>query len=157
VVQRKLAIETFFGSPRRLWVPAKHPLLERSEVTLADVAKEPYIMLTVDEAATTSLKYWGMTPHRPRIKLRTSSVEAVRSTVANGLGVSILSDMVYRPWSLEGRRIETINLTDPIPPMNIGVTWKKNTLFTPAMSAFRSYFRQLFVASATTANDRRTN
>ena len=157
VVQRKLAIETFFGSPRRLWVPAKHPLLERSEVTLADVAKEPYIMLTVDEAATTSLKYWGITPHRPRIKLRTSSVEAVRSTVANGLGVTILSDMVYRPWSLEGRRIETINLTDPIPPMNIGVTWKKNTPFTPAMSAFRSYFRQLFVASATTASDRRTN
>jgi DNA-binding transcriptional LysR family regulator len=157
VVQRKLAIETFFGSPRRLWVPAKHPLLERSEVTLADVAKEPYIMLTVDEAATTSLKYWGMTPHRPRIKLRTSSVEAVRSTVANGLGVTILSDMVYRPWSLEGRRIETINLTDPIPPMNIGVTWKKNTPFTPPMSAFRNYFRQLFVASATTANDRRTN
>ena len=30
--------------------------------------------------------------------------------VANGSGVAVLSDMVYRPWSLEGRRIETIQL-----------------------------------------------
>jgi molybdate transport repressor ModE-like protein len=47
VVLRELSLETFFGSPRRLWVPAKHPLLEKAEVTLADVAAEPYIMLTV--------------------------------------------------------------------------------------------------------------
>ncbi|CAN5834837.1 hypothetical protein BH11PSE13_BH11PSE13_19900 [soil metagenome] len=76
--------------------------------------------------------------------MRTSSVEAVRSTVANGLGVTILSDMVYRPWSLEGKRIETINLRDSVPTMNIGLGWKQGTEFTPAMTAFRDYFRQLF-------------
>ena len=145
VINRELALETFFGSERRLWVPAKHPLLERSEVTLADVAQEPYIMLTVDEASATALKYWSRTPHQPKIRLRTSSVEAVRSTVANGLGVTILSDMVYRPWSLEGRRIETINLKDPIPAMTIGLGWKQGAEHTPAMQAFRDYFRQLFL------------
>lgn len=145
VTNREIATETFFGSERRLWVPSKHPLLDRAEVTLADVASQPYIMLTVDEAASTALKYWSKTPHRPRINLRTSSVEAVRSTVANGLGVTILSDMVYRPWSLEGRRIETINLKDPIPPMNVGLAWKASAKQTPAMSAFRDYFRQLYM------------
>ena len=145
VINRELALETFFGSERRLWVCAKHPLLARSEVTLADVAQEPFIMLTVDEASATALKYWSRTPHQPKIRLRTSSVEAVRSTVANGLGVTILSDMVYRPWSLEGRRIETINLADPIPAMTIGLGWKQGAEHTPPMKAFRDYHRQLFL------------
>lgn len=154
VVLRELSLETFFGSQRRLWVPAKHPLLEKAEVTLADVAAEPYIMLTVDEAAATALKYWSKTPHQPRIRLRTSSVEAVRSTVANGLGVTVLSDMVYRPWSLEGKRIETINLRDAVPTMNIGLGWKQSVEFSPAMTAFRDYFRQIFLEPASARQGR---
>jgi DNA-binding transcriptional LysR family regulator len=145
VANRDITTETFFGSERRLWVSSKHPLLDLAEVTLADVSSQPYIMLTVDEAASTSLKYWSKTSYLPQISLRTSSVEAVRSTVANGLGVTILSDMVYRPWSLEGRRIETINLKDPIPPMNVGLAWKNSAVRTPAMTAFRDYFRQLYM------------
>jgi DNA-binding transcriptional LysR family regulator len=104
-------------------------------------------MLTVDEAAHTSLLYWSKTPYRPRVTLRTSSVEAVRSLVADGQGVAILSDMVLRPWSLEGKRIETIVPTDAIPPMDVGLAWRRNAAFTPSMQAFRSYFHQTFFPS----------
>jgi DNA-binding transcriptional LysR family regulator len=145
LVSPELASETFFGSQRRLWVSARHPLLELPEVTLSDVAREPYIMLTVDEAAQTALRYWGRTPFQPNIRLRTTSVEAVRSMVANGWGVSILSDMVYRPWSLEGKRIETVNLKDAIPAMTVGLAWRKGADLAPTMSAFRDYFRQIFL------------
>lgn len=144
-VLQELTLETFFGSQRRLWVPAKHPMLERADVTLADIAAEPYIMLTVDEAAATTLKYWSSTPYLPSIRLRTSSVEAVRSMVANGQGVTILSDMVYRPWSLEGKRIETINLNNNVPAMNVGLGWKQGRVQSPAMQALRNYFKQLFL------------
>ena len=143
-VLQDLTLETFFGSPRRLWVPAQHQLLEKTDVTLADVAAEPYIMLTVDESADTTLKYWSATPYRPTIRLRTSSVEAVRSMVANGLGITVLSDMVYRPWSLEGRRIETINLKAVVPSMGIGLGWKQDREHSVPMRAFRNYFKQLF-------------
>ncbi|HTI01549.1 MAG TPA: LysR family transcriptional regulator [Acidisoma sp.] len=139
-----LTTETLISSVRRLWVPAQHGLLRLDSVGLRDIAREPYIMLTVDEAAHSSLKYWSNTPHQPRVLLRTSSVEAVRSMVANGLGVAILSDMVHRPWSLEGRRIETITVQDPVPPMDVGLAWRANAIFSPAMQAFRSYFQQAF-------------
>lgn len=145
VVNSDISTETFFGSQRRLWLPAKHRLLERDEVSLGDVAEEPYIMLTVDEASYSALRYWSRTPHQPKIKLRSSSVEAVRSMVANGLGVAILSDMMYRPWSLEGRRIETVTLKDAVPAMDVGLAWKRGTTCTPAMQAFRDYFRQLYL------------
>ncbi|MBR8652635.1 LysR family transcriptional regulator [Achromobacter sp. Marseille-Q0513] len=146
VANPDLAVEHFFGSPRRLWLPARHPLLERDTVTLEDVAREPFIMLTVDEAAYTALRYWNETPFKPDVRLRTSSVEAVRSMVANGSGVAVLSDMVYRPWSLEGRRIETIQLKDPIPPMNVGLAWRKGAEISPAMRAVREYFRHAYTA-----------
>ena len=150
ILNPQLSTETLLGSTRRLWVPAQHPLLQREDVGLREIAEEPYIMLTVDEAAHSSLKYWSSSPYQPRVILRTSSIEAVRSMVANGLGVAILSDMVHRPWSLEGRRIETINVKDPVPAMNIGLAWRKGAELTPAAKAFRMYFRNLHQFSGMT-------
>lgn len=144
VLNPDLATETLLSSRRRLWVAAKHPLLTQNAVGLKEISEEPYIMLTVDEAAHTSLKYWSLTAYRPKVILRTSSVEAVRSLVADGQGVAILSDMVLRPWSLEGKRIETVVPTDAIPAMDVGLAWRRNAQFTPAMEAFRSYFHQTF-------------
>ncbi|PPJ48248.1 LysR family transcriptional regulator [Rhizobium sp. KAs_5_22] len=144
ILNPELTTEKLLSSQRRLWVPARHPLLAQHGVGLKEVAEEDYIMLTVDEASHSSLKYWSQTPYLPRISLRTSSVEAVRSLVANRQGVAILSDMVHRPWSLEGRRIETIALTEPIPSMDVGLAWRRNAEFTPAMEAVRSYFRRSF-------------
>lgn len=140
----EIATETLLSSPRRLWLPASHPLLGRDGIGFEEISREPYVMLTVDEAAFTTQKYWGPTPYRPKVRLRTSSVEAVRSMVANGQGITILSDMVYRPWSLEGKRIETRVPTQPIPPMDVGLAWRKGAEFTPTMEAVRTYFRTTF-------------
>ena len=144
ILNPELSREKLMSSQRRLWLPAQHSMLSVDSVGLKEVSEEPYIMLTVDEASHTALKYWNQTPYQPKITLRTSSIEAVRSLVANGQGVAILSEMVHRPWSLEGRRIETINLRDPIPSMDVGLAWRRNIEFTPAMDAFRAYFRRTF-------------
>jgi len=140
----ELATDTLLSSQRRLWVASGHPLLNLERVSFADIAKEPYIMLTVDEAAHTTLRYWNRTDYQPNTRLRTSSIEAVRSIVANGQGVTILSDMVYRPWSLEGKRIETIIPAEPVPSMNIGLAWRKGVELTPAMRLFREYFAETY-------------
>ena len=138
--------EILFNSERRLWLPSHHPLCERSAVSLADVAQEPYILLTVDEAEHSAMRYWEQAGQTPKVRLRTSSVEAVRSMVANGSGVAILSDLVHRPWSLEGKRIETLTVTDPVTPMSVGLAWHRERAFTPAMQAFRDYFHDAFLA-----------
>jgi len=63
---------------------------------------------------------WKAAGLEPASFIRTSSMEAVREMVALGLGLTVLSDMVFRPWSLDGRRIHTVPLKDPIPPMKWG-------------------------------------
>ncbi|WP_323117755.1 LysR family transcriptional regulator [Burkholderia alba] len=141
----ELTLEPIICSARRLWVSAHHPLLKRENVTFTEAALEPFILLTVDEAAQTAMRYWNETPYQPTVILRTSSVEAIRSMVANGTGVTILSDMVYRPWSLEGRRIETIMLVNSVPAMTVGLAWRRNAELSPAMQAIREYFRHTFM------------
>ena len=134
--QEDLSHDTLFRSRRRLWVDAHHRFLERPNVSLQDIAAEPYIMLTVDEASNTAQRYWNRTPHSPDTIFRTSSVEAVRSMVANGMGVAILSDMVYRPWSLEGRRVDVIPVADPVPTMDAGFAWSNSAELSDAARAF---------------------
>lgn len=130
--KRRLGFETLMRSRRRLWLPVEHPLLSKETISLADVAPLPYVMLTVDEASHTAGKYWRSAKLKPNIIFNTSSVEAVRSMVADGIGVTILSDMVYRPWSLEGQRIELRSVAADIPTMDVGTAWNHQRKLAPA-------------------------
>jgi len=139
VNEREIHHETLIRSRRRLWLPIDHPMMRMSEIRLEHVAREPYVMLTVDEAEETADRYWQRTRYRPNVIFRTSSVEAVRSMVANGTGLTILSDMVYRPWSLEGQRIETRTLDDVVPSMDVGMAWRPDAEQPAAIRAFREF------------------
>ena len=66
---------------------------------------------------------------------RTNSVEAVRSLVATGTGITILSDMVYRPWSLEGDKLESREIAAAIPTMDVGLAWSSSGDFAGAGAA----------------------
>lgn len=143
--------ETLIQSRRRLWLPTGHPFLAREEVHLADIAPVPYVSLTVDEAAQTAGRYWQAAGYRPSVIFETSSVEAVRSMVANGMGVTILSDMVYRPWSLEGQRIETRAVAEPVPSMDVGLAWARNAEVSRATRAFRDFLSLTFNGSGNTS------
>jgi DNA-binding transcriptional LysR family regulator len=59
--------------------------------------------------------------------------------VAAGMGITILSDLVYRPWSLEGQRLERRQIEDEIPTMDVGLAWRADTALTPAARTFRDF------------------
>ena len=77
-------------------------------------------------------------PARPRIAFRTRSVEAVRSLVASGAGVSLMPDMVYRPWSLEGNRMESRDVSVQMPVVQVGLVWRRGASVSRATRAFLS-------------------
>jgi len=143
---QELATETLAKSRRRLWTSTNHPLLSKPKVTLRDIAREPYIQLTIDEAAKTTLAYWSKHNVAPNVVFRTDSVEAVRSLVATGAGVTILSDMVYRPWSLEGDKLESREVSAQIPTMDVGLAWSKNAELSAPARAFIEFCRMEFLS-----------
>ena len=145
IANSELKTKTLLRSSRRLWAANSHKFIREGKATFEDISREDYIMLTVDEAAHTTMRYWSLSPFKPKVTLRTSSVEAVRSMVANGQGVTILSDMVYRPWSLEGKRIGTAVTDYEIPSMDIGLAWRKGVEIRKPVASVIEYFNQSYL------------
>lgn len=112
-------------SPYRLWLPLGHRLETAESIALDELSREPMIILTVEEIEEATAKLLGALGSRPPIAFRTRSVEAVRSLVATGAGVAILPDLVYRPWSLEGDRIESRDVSGTLPVIQVGMVWRR--------------------------------
>ena len=126
-------------SRRRVWMAASHPLARQAIVSLSDVERCPYILLTVDDAEAAAMRHWGPAGAALNIAMRTSSLEALRGLVAYGFGISILSDLVYRPWSLEGKKIMAIPVSDPLAPMDVGLLWPSTRQPSGLVDVFRQF------------------
>jgi len=132
--------ETLLVSQRQLWIGTGHPLAEREEVALADLTDEPYFLLQTDDHERTMSANWARHGFVPNVVFRSYSIEALRSLVAAGHGITILSDMIYRAWSLEGQRLLRKPLTDRIETMDTGVIWPRSR---PLSEASRLFLRIL--------------
>ena len=134
-----LNVETLVVSPYRLWLPLGHPLAQQELITLEELAGQPLIQLMVDEIEESTRRLTAALPVKPQIAFRTRSVEAVRSLVATGAGLAILPSLVYRPWSLEGDRIEIRDVSGDLPSVQVGLAWRKGAPLTvPASNFIRS-------------------
>ncbi|MEG6508128.1 LysR family transcriptional regulator [Methyloligella sp. 2.7D] len=122
-----LQAEILEVSPYRLWLPLGHPLATAESVQLAEVTAEPLIMLNMEEIEEATDKLLSALGTKPKVAFRTRSVEAVRSLVATGAGVALLPDLVYRPWSLEGDRIESRDVSGRLPVVQVGIVWRKGS------------------------------
>ncbi|HZY67560.1 MAG TPA: LysR substrate-binding domain-containing protein [Devosia sp.] len=122
-----LQAEIFETSPYRLWLPLGHRLASAESIALSDLSSEPLIMLTVDETEENTGKLLSALGAKPHVAFRTRSVEAVRSLVATGAGIALLPDLVYRPWSLEGDRIESRDISGALPVVQVGMVWRRGS------------------------------
>ncbi|OJU51715.1 MAG: LysR family transcriptional regulator [Mesorhizobium sp. 61-13] len=123
-------------SAYRLWLPLGHPLAAADIISVGDIAGEPLIMLTVDEIEENTGKLLAAIGAKPHVAFRTRSVEAVRSLVATGAGVALLPDLVYRPWSLEGDRIESRDVSGSLPVVQVGMVWRRGSSLPQAARDF---------------------
>lgn len=134
-----LHVETLLVSPYRLWLPLAHPLAQQTAIGLDELAGQPLIQLMVDEIEDSTRHLMQALAVKPQIAFRTRSVEAVRSLVATGAGLAILPSLVYRPWSLEGDRIEIRDVSGDLPSVQVGLAWRKGApLSPPALNFIRS-------------------
>lgn len=134
-----LHVETLVVSPYRLWLPLGHPLAEAHAIALDALAGQPLIQLMVDEIEESTGRLMAALREKPRIAFRTRSVEAVRSLVATGAGLAILPSLVYRPWSLEGDRIDIRDVSGDLPSVQVGLAWRRGApLPRPALNFIRA-------------------
>ncbi|RYE47585.1 MAG: LysR family transcriptional regulator [Hyphomicrobiales bacterium] len=149
-----LQAEIFETSPYRLWLPLGHRLAGADIISVSDIVPEPLIMLTVDETEENTGKLLAAFSARPNVAFRTRSVEAVRSLVATGAGIALLPDLVYRPWSLEGDRIESRDISGALPVVQVGMVWRRGSQLTQAARDFIGLAQQQHAPRGRAAQER---
>lgn len=137
-----LVAETLTRSPHRVWLPANHPLGRHAEVTLADCAACDQVALEADRVDHLVRAAWQRHQLKPRILLRTSSLEAVRSLVGAGVGIALLPDFLYRPWTLDAEHVDIRPLRDELATVDVGLVWRRGLAVKPVAAAFIELARE---------------
>ena len=118
-----MVCETLTRSPNRVWLPSNHAQCAQDELSLADCAACDQIVLEADRLGDLMVPVWGRHQLKPRVILRTSSLEAVRSLVGAGAGIAVLPDFLYRPWTLDAEHVEVRPLRNALPTTDVGLVW----------------------------------
>lgn len=137
-----LVAESLTRSPNRVWMAANHPLAERDEVTLEDCTRHDFIVLEADRIEELMRSIWARHQLKPRVMLKTSSLEAVRSLVGVGAGIAILPDFLYRPWTLDAEHVEARQLRGELPTVDVGLVWRRGLSVKPAAAEFIEVARE---------------
>ncbi|MFO7527916.1 MAG: LysR family transcriptional regulator [Marinobacter sp.] len=122
---KALNTEVLTYSRYRAWLPPHHPLLLEESISMDQLLREPQILLRVDDLSDQIRSLWRGFSQEPEIAIQSGSVEAVRSLVYAGMGVALMPDMTYRPWSLEGDRVEARQIIDLSDTLDIGLAWRR--------------------------------
>jgi DNA-binding transcriptional LysR family regulator len=137
-----MVAETLTRSQNRVWLPSNHELAAQPEVTLAEAAACDQIVLDADRIDELMKGVWARHQLKPRVILRTSSLEAVRSLVGAGAGIAVLPDFLYRPWTLDAEHVEVRRLRDEVPTVDVGLVWRRGSGLKPAASEFIDLARE---------------
>lgn len=137
-----LVVEVLTSSPTRVWLASNHPLAERAELTLAECATMPQVVLEADRIEGVLHSVWARYGLRPEVILRSSSLEAVRSLVGIGAGMAVLPDFLYRPWTLDADHIEARTLRDAVPSIDVGLVWRRGTRVREVVAEFIATARE---------------
>ncbi|SQC93164.1 LysR substrate binding domain [Cedecea neteri] len=102
-------------------------------------------MLDTDKYPDVICQHWQEKGGQPNVTFTTTSFETVRSLVAKGRGVTILSDLVYRPWSLEGLRVMRKTIEDSATYMDVGAVAVKGKMLAESERMVLDYLRGIII------------
>ncbi|MFM8273011.1 MAG: LysR family transcriptional regulator [Gemmata sp.] len=134
VRDERLHVEKLFAEPLVMALPAQHRLAAKTEVRLADVLEEPFILLDdmhcFGDQVLSLCRRGGL---EPRVVCRGEQIVTLLAMVAAGQGVSIVPEMaatanvgsacVYRP------------LGKPAPTRALCAVWHKQRFRPPSLRA----------------------
>jgi len=115
---------SFMEEDLKLILHPSHPLAEKEEVNLADLANESFILFNKDFVLNDRIIYScnsaGFTPH---IISESSQRSFIEEMVASKLGVSLLPESVCHNLNKNVRSVKVVN---PSISWNLAIIWGKN-------------------------------
>ncbi|WP_330351076.1 LysR family transcriptional regulator [Streptomyces sp. NBC_00582] len=141
-----LTCATVRNCPPYVILSADHPLAGGEAVSLAELADEPLIVYASPPAPSNAERWLHSAGVKPDIRYRTSSIEAVRSLVARGMGYSILLQRWPSDTSFEGLPLVPMPITDPLEAVRVVIAHASSVTPTHRARAFAQYAREALAA-----------
>ena len=129
-----LAMEILYTDPLKAVLPPGHPLAGQEEVTLEELAEEPFILLDEGDFSLPLSRFvsLGLTP---RIEYRVYDDYSILAMVEQGLGVSMMYDLVLRGFDTSVRVVPVRGH----PERTIALAWANDETISRAAREFAGY------------------
>jgi DNA-binding transcriptional LysR family regulator len=111
-----IAFEPIATLPAHAVFPDGHPHVARESISIAEVAREPFIMLDMPLSRDYMSSLFIAEGVQPNVVHRSAYPEVIRGLVANHYGTTIINARPQHNISLDGQVLHTIRLTGSSPP-----------------------------------------
>ena len=129
--------------PPYVMVAADHPMAGRAEISLADIAPEPMVLLDLPMTRDYFLSMFHAEGLRPNIAERTGEIAVSRALVANGFGYGFVNARTRSHHAADGRELAFLRLKGAHRPMVLGLASKRSVHRPRIVSAFEEHVRGL--------------
>lgn len=129
-----------------LALPPGHRLAGRSEVALAELAGEPFVLLDLPHSRELMLSILQRAGVEPEVQFRSASYETVRTFVANGHGYSILHQRPQHAMTYDGGRVAAVAIKDQVPSLRTVLAHPRSQRATARLRAVAHAVRQQVAA-----------
>lgn len=111
-----------------LVLAADHPLADREEVELSEVADDPMVLLDIRSSRTHTLELMSARGVKPRIGHRTTDYELCRALVGRGLGYTLLMRRAVSRATWDGRQVVYVPIRPRPRTVEIQLAWLPGAL-----------------------------
>jgi DNA-binding transcriptional LysR family regulator len=144
LLPRQFSMEVLLELPPYVLVSANHHFARRKAISLRSIVEEPCVLLDLPVSREYFASVFGALGLSPNVRYHSTSVEAVRSFVSNGLGYSVLNHRLKTFVTYDGGKVATLELTDNLPPARIASVHLQGSRLRPVAQAFLAFARDFF-------------
>lgn len=118
---KDLRFTPMISPPPLVALGEEHPLAQRSELTVQDLAPFPMVLLDLPLSAEYFMSFFVSADLRANVVERTRDVAVMRSLVANGFGYSIVNLRPIHDVAPDGKPMKFVPLAGQPRPMRMGL------------------------------------
>jgi DNA-binding transcriptional LysR family regulator len=144
---------SFVNENLKLVVHPTHPFSERKQVTLSELALEPFISFREDFALHDRIIAECIrVGFQPRVLYQSSQWDFISEMVAANLGIAMLPETICA--TLDPERMRTISLVDPAIPWELAMIWRKEGYHSFAAREWIRFTREIMGSNLEGSNMR---
>jgi len=143
IQDRRMEVQDLFTEELRLALPPRHSLTRKRTVRLADLEKEPFIVMKEGHCLGDQvLNFCERRDLKPTISFRSAQLETIQALVHSGVGISLVPAMAAR--KKRAGLPEYRSLVSPKPERKIVAIWPKQR---PLSRAANELLKQIIAKS----------